>query len=585
MVEKYKNFYTGKSYGMGCFSSKNLIIENTEQSLITERSTSEGLEEANSLTSLIDIATMKCLEDILIALSRVLEDKVVKIASIYRSPNGTTRTIQTITRNESLDGNVKTLETLSVQAMIKTNISDLITRNDKGTYLIHIIMRGSDTEKSVVTRLVRSIARKIIDNGYNPAVTNSTIVAIMCQDSHNKAILSIVWRSPGWEDAIGRSVEFWGDLDVLPGAFTASLGPAATEAMVERVFDDEGTTMPMMRRSKEQGEFALTVQILPMMNEAEIRILACQVHAVLKMDTEDIQGRKDREIGSLKELTLDTIETDSLFDSLHIGTLIGKGGYGSVYRAVWDGKTVALKVLDGSEHLLADSMNICQSAPSKTVGGNEIEVGKKLKHRNVIRTIDHATRTIEGREQTWIVLEFCESGSLRQLVEDGYFASAKEVVRIARDIATGMAYLHSQQILHGDLSSNNVLFDKEYTAKISDFGLSRDFGGVTVVTSALGTTSYMAPELLSSGKLNKAGDVYSYGILLLEMLTGKRAFSGMRYVEVITRKLGDDSDLLLNNIPDNAPQTLRLLIQDCIQTEYSTRPSFDTIVRTFDQEI
>jgi serine/threonine protein kinase len=274
---------------------------------------------------------------------------------------------------------------------------------------------------------------------------------------------------------------------------------------------------------------------------------------------------------------------DCLFDSIRIGTLIGKGGYGSVYRCILDGEFVALKVLESAEKNEM-SISIRDSKPascSKVVGEKEIEVGRQLDHKNVIRTIDSATRTVEGREQTWIVLEFCESGSLQQLIQDMYFDSEQKVLRVTRDIATGMAYLHSRQILHGDLSSNNVIFDKDHVAKISDFGLSREFGGATIVTSALGTTSYMAPELLTSGKLNKASDVYSFGIILLEMLTGKRAFSGMRYVEVITNKLANESGLLVESIPSDAPQMLRRLILDCTMMDYKKRPTFDEIVLRF----
>ena len=557
---------------MGCVSSKALVERNPERISMCKASDDDEAEDWRNLTGMVDIAICLKLEDILMVLSRILKDKVVKISSVYRSVNGTTRTIQTIS---GIDTNGAELqESPRGSQTIKTDISDLMPNKETGQYQIYSGLKTKDVHKSVVNKVVRITARKIMENGLAHANANK-IIALLSQDK----TLKIVWNTSEWESIIGKSEEFWKVLSVTHEALSKKRDgeDPTTDSLVRGVFENGGMSLPMTRRMEGQKEVAVLVYISPLIHEAEIGLLACQVHAILNTDANDVIVDENDEDPNGQTMDGDT--KDSLFDSIRMGTLIGKGGFGSVYRAILDGRIVALKVLDGVEPCM--SIDVHLPVSSEMVGEKEIEVGGRLFHENVIKTIDYATRTIEGREQTWIVLEFCESGSLRQLIEDHYFDSSKNLIRVAKEIATGMSYLHSQQIIHGDLSSNNVLFDKGFTAKISDFGLSRDFAGVTVITSALGTTCYMAPELLSSGKLNKAGDVYSYGIILLEMLTGKRAFSGMRYVEVITSKLADESGLLLESIPSDAPHVMRELITECTRTEYNSRPSFDRIVSRF----
>lgn len=552
---------------MGCFGSKGTTVLN---STVSSAPYDGSVREVKGM---IDLPTMNYLDDVLKTVERCLGERLTKLWSTYRSPDGITRTIQTTSSADSLDSGEDTL-------VVRTNVSDLIPTQPMGIFNICSATRSDvDISRDLMSKLVRVIARNVAENGFAPN-RDCIIFALLIQYSkweneNTNPTLRIIWRSKGWENVIGVSDLLWAQLDTLNRADHDPVG------LVKRVFEEGGMSLPMVRATGQVDNCTFSVQMSPLLQDANIEMIACRVHAILNIDPEEIDGIE--EDSDLFDGPVNTERRDSLFDSVRTGTLIGKGGYGNVYRAILDGKIVALKTLDGVEMCVTTGSIDRQLSVtrSKIVGEQEVEVGRKLHHENVIRTIDYATRTIEGREQAWIILEFCESGSLRQLIEDHYFDSSTKINRVAKEIATGMAYLHSQGILHGDLSSNNVLFDKEYVAKISDFGLSRDFGGVTVITSALGTTCYMAPELLSSGKLNKGGDVYSYGILLLEMLTGRRAFSGMRYVEIITSKLTDESSLLLEGIPSDAPDVLKELVIECTRKEYNTRPSFQDIAERF----
>jgi hypothetical protein len=597
---------------MGCTGSK---VENKKMkrlSAISMQSMDPGMEDEMML-GMMDMATMRCLEEILAAIKEVSGGRVKKVASLYRSRSGVrTRIVQTLdySTNEendceiglSSEDNVKDAEERkcrglgnndlvgreidfrklgsNVPGVVETDISDLMSTLLEGRYTVCCLLSGTGVHKESIKRLVRLVTRNIVDTVRSGrGVRDEPILSLL---SRQNTETRIIWKTSGWSKLLGDSPAFWGLLDIEQGGL-GNVGEDPTEVMIRKVFDGSGINLPMVHRHRVEDEkenrIILSVQMLPLLEESEMVLILCQVHAILDMELEELR-KKSLDVQNFDKPAHGVQMKDSLFDKIQLGTLIGKGGYGSVYRCILDGELVALKVLESADRN-ETTTSMQRHSCSKVVGEQEIEVGTKLNHKNVIRTIDFATRTVEGREQTWIVLEYCESGSLRQLIEDLYFDDQRKVLRVAQEIATGMAYLHSRQVLHGDLSSNNVIFDRDHVAKISDFGLSREFSGATVVTSALGTTSYMAPELLTSGKLNKASDVYSFGILLLEMLTGKRAFSGMRYVEVITNKLADESGLLFENIPSDAPQMLKRLILDCTRMDYKTRPTFDEIVSQF----
>lgn len=564
---------------MGCFESKAIFVEveNPKQPL-------KSCGNSAEIVGILDVKAMKYTWEVIEASRNVLGDKIHKISCVCCTPDGSSRVIHPTWCDVCLDSE-SGCETIEIK------IGDFVPSLKNGEIIVVCEIDKGIVPMDQVRKVVRALARKISEQTCHEAVhvESGHIIAVLHQD-HKNSCLRIVWGSVGWQHLVGQPIlpknDFWTALELLEtDGDSAHSKNLQRRELVDKVFDQDGVSLPMVLSCNGEKKCILSVQILPL-TDSGIGLMACSVHAILNIDIDEEQ-RSDR----APDLSVDgdylpsTHTRDSLFDTVQMGTLIGKGGYGSVYRAVLDGEVVALKVVDGVDP--CTSISLASGPSSKVIGRQEVEVGQKLNHENIVKTIDYATRSIEGREQTWIVLEFCESGSLRQLIEDNYFQNSTEkITRVAQQIAIGMAYLHSQNVLHGDLSSNNVLFDRRYLAKISDFGLSRDFAGVTIITSALGTTCYMAPELLSNGKLNKKGDVYSYGVLLSEMLTGKRAFSGMRYVEVITSKLAENANsFLLTDIPSGSSKMLTQLVADCTKVDYASRPSFDEIVSRFHDDI
>ncbi|KAJ3670471.1 hypothetical protein LUZ60_010795 [Juncus effusus] len=202
---------------------------------------------------------------------------------------------------------------------------------------------------------------------------------------------------------------------------------------------------------------------------------------------------------------------------------LGQGGFGLVYKGVLpDGLEIAVKRLSA------------QSGQGLVEFKNEIQLIAKLQHRNLVRLIGWC---IQGEEKI-LIYEYMPNKSLDFFIFDkmkGSLINWEKRFEIIEGIAQGLLYLHKHsrlRIIHRDLKASNILLDSEMIPKISDFGLARIFGPKELEANTnrvVGTYGYMAPEYASEGLFSIKSDVFSFGVLLLEIVSGKRNMGFHQY--------------------------------------------------------
>lgn len=308
----------------------------------------------------------------------------------------------------------------------------------------------------------------------------------------------------------------------------------------------------------------------------------------------DVGGNKEARLRrSSTELPLHLFSSKPLpavLEGLQMGPMIGLGSFGRVYRGQWRDRVVAVKIIDCT--LGGGKQNGTSAAE---VALHEAELSRNLDHPCIVKTLEYAMLggAFEG-STLWMVQQMCNHGTLIEAVDRGWLRkkrsltappSLTSVLRTLREVAAGMAYLHSQDVLHCDLTGNNVLLEaadgdeRGYRALVSDFGLARVVAG-EVTTSTFGTCSHMAPELMTEGILGKAADVWSFGVIAWEMYSGVRAYVGFRMPNIIFLVTSGKGQLKL---PEGAPAGYRSLVDWCLQRDHTLRPSFEQLVARIDE--
>ncbi len=192
------------------------------------------------------------------------------------------------------------------------------------------------------------------------------------------------------------------------------------------------------------------------------------------------------------------------------------GGMSHVYRArdTVIGRTVAVKVLTDEG---------CQDAEAKARFLQEARMAGNIEHENIIRIHDYG----EEQGRPFIVMEFLVGEDLRHAIRNAHTGDLANKLRIARDVARALEYVHSKKIVHRDIKPDNIHLDANGKVKLMDFGIARAEGlSLTRAGFALGTPYYMAPELVVGHLATEQVDIYAFGILLFELLTGRKPLEG-----------------------------------------------------------
>ncbi|PQQ15143.1 hypothetical protein Pyn_27904 [Prunus yedoensis var. nudiflora] len=249
-------------------------------------------------------------------------------------------------------------------------------------------------------------------------------------------------------------------------------------------------------------------------------IVCCNVHRQRKKGLEELKGTLDGNMADANELIylafMDLAAIRVATDDFSDSNKLGQGGFGTVYKGLLqNGKEVAVKRLSRKSWQGLEEFK------------NEVILIAKLQHRNLVRLLACG---FEGEEKL-LLYEFMPNKSLDTFIFDSERRAElnwKTYYNIIEGIARGLLYLHEDsrlRIIHRDLKPSNVLLDHEMVAKISDFGLARIFcerQNPTKTRRVVGTYGYMAPEYAMEGLFSVKSDVFSFGVILLEIISGKR---------------------------------------------------------------
>jgi eukaryotic-like serine/threonine-protein kinase len=238
------------------------------------------------------------------------------------------------------------------------------------------------------------------------------------------------------------------------------------------------------------------------------------------------------------------------------------GSMARVYRARDSvlGRRVALKLL--SEAGMADP-------EAKQRFLQEARVASSIRHENIVSVYDFG----EEHGRPYIVMEFVEGESLRDAIKNGHLGDLRSRLKIALAVAHAVDHIHTRKIIHRDLKPDNIHVNSEGKALLMDFGIAKAEGvHLTRAGFTLGTPYYMPPEQVLGKPLTSQADVYSYGILLYELLTGVRPVNGSSIDQIFQAILTDP----LNMEPLKAlklPQGLEQLIERCTDKHPERRPA------------
>ncbi len=244
--------------------------------------------------------------------------------------------------------------------------------------------------------------------------------------------------------------------------------------------------------------------------------------------------------------------SDKRLGPYRIEKVLGRGGMGTVYKAVADdtNEVVAVKVL---------AENFSDDTHFRGRFESEIETMKKLEHENIVKIIGYG----EERGQLFFSMEFVNGPSLFDVLKAGKRFTWREVAQIGIGICRALNHAHVMGVIHRDLKPGNLLMDENRNVKLTDFGIAKLFGGTSRTRDGgvLGTADYMSPEQAQGQPASNRSDIYSLGSVLYALLARRPPFQSTSLAQTIKNLSFEKPTPILNVAPDTPPELAKLIDQ------------------------
>ncbi|KAI8014302.1 Serine/threonine-protein kinase STY46 [Camellia lanceoleosa] len=245
---------------------------------------------------------------------------------------------------------------------------------------------------------------------------------------------------------------------------------------------------------------------------------------------------------------------------------IATGLYGDLYKGTFNSQDVAIKVLR------AEYLNDVQKEFAQ-----EVYILRRVRHKNVVQFIGACTRP----PNLCIVTEFMSGGSVYDFMhKHKCIFKLPALLKVAIDVSKGMNYLHQNNIIHRDLKTANLLMDENEVVKVADFGVARVETPSGVMTAETGTYRWMAPEVIEHKPYDRKADVFSFGVVLWELLTGKLPYE---HLSPLQAAVGVVQKGLRPMIPNHTYPKMVELLERCWQQDPTLRPEFSEIIEILQQ--
>eukprot|EP00004_Rigifila_ramosa_P019746 TRINITY_DN5057_c0_g1_i2.p1 TRINITY_DN5057_c0_g1~~TRINITY_DN5057_c0_g1_i2.p1 ORF type:complete len:551 (-),score=115.77 TRINITY_DN5057_c0_g1_i2:48-1700(-) len=352
----------------------------------------------------------------------------------------------------------------------------------------------------------------------------------------------------------------------LPDATPST--PILVKVQLSKIVEPEPTAVPLPDEASDGNSVPLSIFIVVIIG-AVVVMAALALFLYKRRSPRDYRPARATAHGLAVDPSVKILD---FYEEIELGECIGVGGMGEVYKGTWHGTEIAVKKL----HMSYQSLT---TAAAKDIA-EEMALHSNLRHPNIIAFLGACVVP----PNICICMEYMPRHSLYEVLhsQEGVKLDWKLIIKMGLDAARGMNFLHSSNptIIHRDLKSHNLLVDLNMTVKVTDFGSARIKEHFAYTLSCIGTPQWMAPEVIRAEHYNEKCDVYSFGIVLWELLTQEDPYGGMHPIQVATAVAFKD---IRPPLPDLCPPSYRQLMTECWDAQPKTRPTFRDIVQRLGQ--